>query len=57
MTSSQAQYEESLTRPIVQPTETLADRYYSESANIVKGEMDNLIGQLTAEDKTVLAMK
>lgn len=57
MISAQAQHEEYMSRPIQLPTETSQDKFYTESSQMVQNEMDNLIGQLTQEDKTVLAMK
>ena len=57
MMSTQAQHEEYESRPIQLPTEMPQDRYYSESSQIVENAMQDMIGQLTQEDKTVLAMK
>lgn len=57
LVSTNTQYQEQLSQPIVQPMETPADRFYSESSQIVNNEMDNAIAQLTQDDKIYLAMK
>lgn len=57
MISTQAQHEEYESRPIQLPTEMPQDRHYAESSQMVENAMQDIIGQLTQEDKTVLAMK
>lgn len=57
MTSTISQYNEYISRPITQPTETLADRYFNESSQMLHNEMDNAVAQLTQDDKLYLAMK
>ena len=57
MISTQAQHEEYESRPIQLPTEMPQDKLYAESSAIVEGAMADMVGQLTQDDKTVLAMK
>lgn len=54
--SSETLNNEYMSKPPSQP-EPQMDKYYNENSQMVQVEMDNAIGQLTAEDKLYLAMK
>ena len=54
--SSETLNNEYMNRPPVQP-EPQMDKYYTENSQMVQTELENAIGQLTAEDKIYLAMK
>ena len=56
MVSAQTQHEEYVNAPIMQPNTTM-DRYYDENTSIVNSQLDNLVAQLTSDDKIYLAMK
>ena len=56
MVSAQAQHEEYVNAPIMQPNATM-DRYYDENTSIVNSQLDNSVAQLTNDDKIYLAMK
>ena len=57
MMSTPSQYQENKYSSVNMPTEFPQDKYYSENSAIVQNEMDNIIAQLSNEDKTVMAMK
>ena len=57
MMSTTSQYQENRYSSVNMPTEFPQDKYYSENSAIVQNEMDNIIAQLSNEDKTVMAMK
>ena len=56
MISAETQNKEYMSRPVA-PPEFPQDKYFSENSEIVQEQMDNLISELTQEDKKVLAMK
>lgn len=57
LTSTEFQHADYMSQPPQLPTEFPQDKMYSEGTAMVDAEMGSLIGQLTEDDKKVLAMK
>lgn len=57
LTSTEFQHADYMSQPPQLPTEFPQDKMYSEGTAMIDAEMNNLIGQLTEDDKKVLAMK
>ena len=56
MISAETQNKDYMSRPVA-PPEFPQDKYFSENSEMVQEQMENLISELTQEDKKVLAMK